>query len=261
MRFSAGLTCLSALLLAACASAPGIDRPVAVDPAYAAREAAAAKPADRCGPKFISDQLPAALVSIMGPVLDGPFYPVCARHDACYGLQEQTQAWCDDRMREEMMDICAAGRTKDSFGGRLCRIRAELFFDMVDNAFGAYAYEGEAGGQITALEIMDAPRGQFELCATVRNDTSVLQEYILDLRAASGHRVDRAPGIKERSVRAGETAVMCAGTTGSSYWSLKRLTGPVEVRLVADRPDSIAIAGDLVIVDTRLVELEAFAVD
>jgi hypothetical protein len=104
---------------------------------------------------------------------------------------------------------------------------------------------------------MDAPRGQFELCATVHNDTQVLQEYILDLRASDGNRIDRDPDVKERSVRAGDAATLCAGTTGSSYWSLKRLTGPVEVRLVADRPDSIAFTNDLVIVDRRTVQLEA----
>lgn len=244
-------------MVAACASAPGTDRPVPLDPAYAARETAAISSGDRCGPKFISDRLPPSIVSIMGPVLDGPFYPVCARHDACYGLQEHTQSWCDLRMRTEMMDICAAGRTESAFGERLCRMRAQLYFNMVDNAFGAYAYEGEAGGRITSLDIKDAPRGQFELCVTVHNDTSVVQEYILDLRASDGNRIDRDPDVKERSVRAGEAEILCAGTTGSSYWSLKRLTGPVDVRLLADRPDSIAFTGDLVIVDERQVELDA----
>lgn len=255
MRLSALPAWISALAVCACASAPGIDRPVPVDPAYAVREAAAAGPGDRCGPKFISDRLPASMVALMGPLLDGPFHPVCARHDACYGLREHSQAWCDDRMREEMMDICAAGRAEGDFARRLCEMRAEAYAGMVNNSFGAYAYEGKAGGRIMAVEIMDAPPGQFELCARVANDTMVLQEYILDLRASSGHRIDRAPDIKELSVRAGDTAMMCAGTTESNYWSLKRLTGPVEVRLLADRPDSIAIAGDLVVVDTRPVPL------
>lgn len=242
-------------VVCACASARGIDRPMTLDPAYAAREAGARKPADRCGPEFISDNLPVSVVSLMGPLLDGPFRPVCARHDACYELREQSQAWCDARMRAEMMDICNAGRSDGSVGGALCRFRADIYAGMVDSAFGALAYEGDAGGEITALVFAEAPAGELNLCATVRNPTMLLQQYVVELRSLDGKRVDRNPRFRERSVRAGESGTFCVGTLRSAYWNTQRLTGPLEVRLLADRPDTLSMKTDRVIVGRQPVDL------
>lgn len=248
-------------ILAACASAPGIDRPVPLEPAYAAREIGAGKPADRCGPEFISDNLPKSVVSAMGPILDGPFRPVCARHDACYELREQTQAWCDARMLEEMTGICNAGRSEGSLGAALCRFRAGLYFDMVDNSLGAYSYHGEAGGRIAAVDIAEAARGNIRVCVTAENTTPLLQEYAIDLRAANGKRIDREPGFVERDVRAGGSVLICVGTEGSPFWNLSRLHGPLEVRLLADNPDSMAMNEALVIIDQQTLDLSAFEKD
>lgn len=244
---------ISILAVAACASAPGIDRPQPLDPGYALREAAARKPADRCGPEFISDNLPQAVVGFMEPVLDGPFREVCKRHDACYELREQTQAWCDQRMRTEMMDICAAGRDGRSFAGRLCRMRAGLYHRMVDNAFGAYAYEGKAGGHIRQVEFLDAPQGQTQICVEVENTSHLLQQYAVELWQAGGRRVDRAPEFRTRSVRAGTSSEFCVGTVSSTYWNLKRIGGDAEIRLLVDRPDSLALTGDLERLETRAI--------
>ena len=110
MTPSARLVLACLLLLTACASAPGLDRPMLVDAAYGAREAGSQEADDRCGPEFIERMLPGVFVSLIEPGLNGPFGPVCVRHDACYRLQEQSQAWCDARMRTEMTGICNAGR-------------------------------------------------------------------------------------------------------------------------------------------------------
>jgi len=249
MKRRARLAWVCAWTATACATAPGIDRPVPLDPGYAAREIAAGKPADRCGPEFISDNLPKSIVSLMGPALDGPFRPVCARHDACYELREQTQTWCDERMRTEMLDICKAGRADGSFGAALCRLRASLYYGMVDNSFGAYSYHGEPGGRIAGLEQASAPRGEMEVCVTAENTTQVLQEYAVELRRADGQRIDRQPAMKTRIVRAGQSDRFCVGTAGSAYWNRARLTGPLEIRLIADDPDSLALTNDSVIVD------------
>jgi hypothetical protein len=241
--------------IAACASAPGIDRPVPLDAGYAARELGASKPSDRCGPEFISDHLPKSIVSLMGPVLDGSFRPVCARHDACYELREQTQAWCDDRMHTEMLDICNANRSETSAGAALCRMRARLYFNMVDNTYGAYSYHGSAGGEIAGVDVMDAPKGELEVCVTARNTTPLLQEYIVELRSGDGRRIARAPVAGERSVRAGETGTLCLGTTASAYWNLRRIASPVTIRLLADDPDSLAMANDIVVVTEQPLDL------
>lgn len=242
-------------IVQACASAPGIDRPVPLETGYAAREASAREPHDRCGPEFIQENLPGPVVSTLGPFFDGPFRPVCERHDACYRLREQTQAWCDDRMRAEMMDICAAGRPRHSAGGALCRMRANLYFASVDNTFGGYAYEGEAGGRIAALDISDGPRNRAKVCVTAENDTPLMQEYIIDLRDGRGRRIARKPRFHEQNVRAGASAVICA------HVGERRLRGPVEVSLVADRPDSFATRNDMITVDTRRIDAARQAPD
>jgi len=257
MKLPAGWFILCAAMATACASAPGIDRPVPLDPGYAAREAAAGKPADRCGPEFISDRLPGPVVSLMGPPLDGPFRPVCARHDACYELREQTQAWCDARMRTEMIGICDAGRTQASAAAALCRLRAGVYAGLVDNSFGAYSYHGEPGGRIAAVEFAEASPGNVEICVTAGNQTPLLQEYVVELRAASGKRIDSEPGFGERNVRAGGSAFICVGTGGSPFWNLSRIKGPVEIVLLADDPDSLALRHDRIAVDRRTLDRAA----
>ena len=251
----------AAFALNACASAPGIDRPMPLDPAYAAREAAASKPADRCGPEFISDNLPASVVAFMGPALDGPFRPVCERHDACYELRERSQTWCDTRMRREMLDICAAGRTGGSFGGALCRMRAGIYYGMVDNTFGAYSYHGAPGGRIVRAGPVTAPKGEIEICATAENATQVLQAYAVELRRADGKRIDRAPDVRERKVRAGASEEFCVGTVGSAYWTARRLTGPLELRLLAKDPDSLGLLNERVLIDRLEIALPAPGAD
>lgn len=256
-----GLASAAVCALAACASATGIDRPMALDPGYAAREASERKPADRCGPEFISDHLPTPVVSLMGPLLDGSFRPVCARHDACYELREQTQAWCDARMRTEMLDICNAGRSDGSIGGALCRLRASMYFGLVDNAYGAYSYHGGPGGRIVALDLADAPAGKLKICATVENSTPLLQTYAVELRTADRKRIARAPEVKSRSVRAGQSTILCAGPVDSAHGRPKQISTEVEVRLVAGDPDSLAMIKEMIIVDRRTIPLAQVASD
>jgi hypothetical protein len=244
-------------LLSGCAATPGIDRPMPLSEDYLSREDSAREAWDRCGPEFIQLNMPAPVVSLLGPLMDGPFGPVCQRHDACYRLQEHSQTWCDERMRTEMIDICNDGRPADSAAAALCRFRADLYHGMVDNRFGAYAYEGVAGGRIASVEVTQPAAGELSVCVTAENNSKLLQEYVVELRTKDGKRIDRSPRFKETAVRAGTAATFCAGTTTSTYWSLRRLTGPLEVTLLADPPDSISLSDKLVLLETRSVALPA----
>lgn len=247
--------------LAACASTAGVDRPAKVDAAYAARESESAHDGDRCGPEFIEKALPAALVSWMEPALNGPFGPACRRHDACYRLSEKSQAWCDTRMLEEMVSICNAGRSESSPGAILCRSRARMYHAMVDSHFGAYAYQGTADGQILTVEFADAPAREVSICVGIVNTTQILQQYALELRTGSDQRIARVPRQHGASVRAGEQTNICIGTTSSTYWNANRTGTPVELRLMANRPDSLALAGDMVEIESRWIDLPASAED
>lgn len=243
------------LVLGACASAPGIDRPMEVDAAYTAREDARRVPKDRCGPEFVERMLPEFVLSSLEPLLDGPFRPVCQRHDACYRLGEQSQAWCDTRMRTEMIGICNAGRAEGSLGAGLCRLRAGRYHAMVDSRFGAYAYGGEAGGDFTGLRIAPSHARQLDACVTVRNTTRLMQSYAIEMRNGDGRRIRREPHQHTRKLRAGEAAEMCTGTSASKYWNRNRLTGPLEMRLMVARPDKLWPRGPM-----QQLQSETFAV-
>lgn len=249
------------MMISACASAPGIDRPMPVDAAYGAREETSREADDRCGPEFIERMLPGVFLSLVEPGLNGPFGPVCVRHDACYRLQEQSQAWCDTRMRTEMTDICNAGRGEGSAGAALCRWRAAGYHGLVDSPFGAYAYQGEAGGKIIDVKQMNAPKGKLEICITAQNDTHILQQYAVELVSAGGKRIARTPVAAWRKARAGERVELCAGTSGSAYWTLARAGNTVQVRLMADRPDVMTLGRDAVEVDRREIALSAPGAD
>ncbi len=243
------------LMLSGCSATPGIDRPMPLSEDYLSREDSAREAWDQCGPEFIQLNMPAPVVSLLGPLMDGPFGPVCERHDACYRLQEHSQTWCDERMRTEMMDICNDGRPADSAAAALCRFRADLYHGMVDNRFGAYAYEGVAGGRIASVDVNRPAGGELEICVTAENNTKLMQGYVVELRTSDGKRFGRAPRFRETAVRAGAETKLCAGTATSTYWSLRRLTGPVEVSLLADPPESLSMSDKLVLLEERSVAL------
>ena len=127
---------LAIFMLAACGHGSSVDAPLAVAADYEARERAQMVDTDRCGPAFIQEKLPASVQRVVGPIADGPFKPVCARHDACYRLGEKTQSWCDDRMRDEMVAICNTGEAGLTYGipvigPSLCRFHAGLYYCLL----------------------------------------------------------------------------------------------------------------------------------
>ncbi|HAY06082.1 MAG TPA: hypothetical protein PKV67_03715 [Hyphomonas sp.] len=243
------------LALCACATAPGIDRPVPLDAAYAEREESKHGPDDRCGPEFLEKALPEFVLSSLEPLLDGPFGPVCQRHDACYRLGEQSQAWCDERMLREMTAICNAGRDEESAGAMLCRKRAGAYHSMVDSTFGAYAYGGAAGGEFSQRRFARSSPKEVDVCVTVSNTTQLMQSYVLELRTGAGRRISREPSQHAQKFRAGETAEMCTGTSDSQYWTRKKLTGPLELRLMARRPDKLTPGSSLTQVQSETFDL------
>lgn len=247
--------CLAALT--ACASAPGIDRPVPLDAAYAEREEEKLLPEDRCGPEFLERVLPEFVLSSLEPLLDGPFGPVCQRHDACYRLGEQSQAWCDERMLTEMNAICNAGREEESAGAKLCRKRAGTYHSMVDSTFGAYAYGGVAGGGFSDLRFAPTSPKELDVCVTVSNTTQLMQSYALELHNGTGLRISRQPRQHARKLRAGEAADMCTGTSASKYWTRKKLTGPLELRLMARHPDKLAPGSGMTQLQSATFDLPA----
>jgi len=255
MNLSPAWLLSSLLMLAACAAAPGTDRPMALSEDYLSREDKAREPWDRCGPEFIQLNLPAPMIALLGPLIDGPFGPVCQRHDACYRLQEHSQTWCDERMRTEMMDICKAGRPAGSPPGALCRLRANIYHAMVDNHFGAYAYEGVAAGRIASVEVIQPSSHKLSVCVIAQNNSKLLQRFVVELRTTDGNRIDRSPRFKEAAVRSGADITLCARIPASTYRSVRRLTGPIEVRLLANPPDSISPVDKLVVLDSQSTAL------
>lgn len=227
-----------------CASAPGIDRPMLIDEGYATREVRSQEDDDRCGPEFIEKALPKGLVNLLEPALNGPFGPVCVRHDACYRLGEYSQAWCDSRMLTEMTDICNEGRSAASANAALCRARAGLYHSMVDSRFGAYAYQGYAAGRIASLDISEGPAGVTAICAGVENSSHILQRYTVELQSADGQRLGQSPSGRTLALRAGEAAEVCLDAPLPQ-------TG-VELRLVAKRPDTLSNAPPLILETRRL---------
>lgn len=245
------------LALCACATAPDIDRPEPLDAAYVAREESKHEPDDRCGPEFLEKALPEFVLSSLEPLLNGPFGPVCQRHDACYRLGEQSQAWCDDRMRKEMIAICNAGRDHGSAGAMLCRKRARAYHAMVDSTFGAYAFGGTAGGEFSERRFAPTSPNELDVCVTVSNTSQLMQSYILELRTGTGRRISREPRLHAQKFRAGETAEMCTGTSGSAYWTLKKLTSPLELRLMARHPDKLMPGSAMTQVQSEIFDLPA----
>lgn len=240
----------------------GVDAPMDVGADYAAREAQMMEAGDRCGPSFIQDKLPATAQRVIGPIADGPFRPVCARHDACYRLGEKTQAWCDDRMRSEMLGICEQGGSTPTYsvpviGASLCRFHAGMYYGAINNTYGGYAYGTEVGGEITDIRVRvidDAlSDDEFEVCVDVLNPTLGMQEYDVELHDANGKLIDREPDLHEENVRAGETEAFCVGTNFSPLWGLSDLGETVYISVRADIPDSFAFSDDMVIVDTKAV--------
>lgn len=202
------------LALNSCASLPLAGRTGETDAAYDARERATMEASDRCGPQFIQSKLPEGFVGTAGKIVDGPFRPVCARHDACYRLGEKSQGWCDARMKNEMQDVCesaeeAATYSVPAIGHSLCRFHASVFYAAINNSYGAYAYGGLPGGEIvnvSARQIEDAVSDdEFEVCAAVKNTTALIQEYDVELHDAAGKRIDREPDLTETNVGVGET--------------------------------------------------------
>lgn len=60
------------LILAAGAATPGTDRLMVLSEDYHSREGKAGGTWDRCGPKFIQLNLPAPMISLLGPLMGAP---------------------------------------------------------------------------------------------------------------------------------------------------------------------------------------------
>jgi hypothetical protein len=239
-----------------------VDRVIPPSVDYEARERAAMQEGDRCGPEFIQTKLPAGLVSVVGPVTDGPFRPVCARHDACYRLQEKSQAWCDDRMSGEMEDVCEGGDLPAVYGApvvgkSLCMFHAGVYYAAINNTYASHAYQGVPGGIMTSMAINSIDDrlsdDELNICVDVQNVTNSMQEYDLEMRDARGYLIDREPDTFEQNIRAGETERMCVGTNMTPVWSKSDLTDTVHLSLRADTPQGFAFVDDMVVVDTRAV--------
>lgn len=242
-----------------------VDVPKDVGADYAAREAAFMDEADSCGPQFVQDKLPARLKSAIEPLADGPFRPVCARHDACYRMGEMSQAWCDDRMLEEMLAICDTGRAGlgysiPEFGPSLCRFHGGMYFRLINSTYGGVAFGGAPGGEFSGLRVrLIEDRGsddEVEICADVHNPTMLMQEYDVELHDAKGRLIDREPDLHEENVRAGETEILCVSTNWNPHWSRADLGAGLFVSLRADTPESFAFWNDMVVVDQERVEVE-----
>lgn len=256
---------ITAIVVAACAliSNP-VDVPADVGDDYLLREAEFMESADSCGPEFVQEKLPGTLKSMIEPLADGPFRPVCARHDACYRLGEKSQAWCDDRMRDEMFAICDTGQAGVVYrvpgvGPSLCRFHGGMYYRLINSTFGGVAYGGAPGGEIAAIQtrrIEDSIGGdEVEICADIFNPTLLMQEYDVELHTASGRMIDREPDLHEENIRAGETETLCVSTNWNARWDANNIGDEVFLSLRADTPESFAFWNDMVIVDSKKLSL------
>jgi hypothetical protein len=230
---------------------------------YVEREAAFMKDDDRCGPEFLQTKLPKAFVKVIGPIGDGPFGPVCKRHDACYRLKEHSQAWCDDRMRDEMVAICDTGKATPTYsvpiiGTPLCKFHAGLYYAGINSTFAGPAYKGLPGGEIVDVRVRRIndwfSDDELEVCADVKNTTLVTQEYDIELHTAAGKMVDREPDVYEKNVRSDEVEEFCVGTN-NTRWGISDLSDMVYISIRADTPETFAITNDMVIVDTKEIDI------
>lgn len=236
-----------------------------ITPEYEARERAQMVDTDRCGPAFIQEKLPSSAVMAIGPLIDGPFRPVCARHDACYRLGEKTRSFCDDRMRSEMMDICESGDAGGNYripviGPSLCQFRAALYCSAINSTFGSVAYgDGLPAGEITdvRVELIDDTftDDEITICVDVLNPSKLMQEYDVELHNARGRLIDREPDLYEKNVRPGEEEEFCVGTNYTPKWSISDLSDEVYISIRSDIPTTFAVTNDMVIVDTRAVKI------
>lgn len=236
-----------------------VDAPIDLPDDYIEREAALMKDDDRCGPEFLQTKLPKSFVKLVGPITDGPFRPVCKRHDACYRLKEHSQAWCDDRMRDEMIGICDTGKATPTYGvpviGKpLCRFHAGLYYTAINSTLASPAYKGLPGGEIIDVRVRRIndwfSDDELEVCVDVINNTLVNQEYDVELHMMDGTLVDREPDTYEKNVRSDEVEEFCVGTNYTP-WGINDLSDSVYVSIRADTPETFAITNDMVIVDTR----------
>lgn len=241
------------------------DVPKDVGADYLAREATMMDAADSCGPAFVQDKLPARLRKAIEPMADGPFRPVCARHDACYRLGEKSQSWCDDRMRDEMVAICESGKAGFAYrvpgiGTSLCKFHGGTYYRLINSTYGGVAYGGAPGGEIAAIKtrVIDDVIGgdELEVCVDILNSTTLMQEYDVDLHDDRGRLIDREPDFFEENIRPGETETICVSTNWDSGWNLADVGDAVFISLRADTPESFAFWGDMVIVDSRVVAVE-----
>lgn len=266
LRTAASLMAI-AFIVAACALlSQQVDAPADVGEDYLLREAEFMESADSCGPEFVQDKLPGTLRSMIEPLADGPFRPVCARHDACYRLGEKSQAWCDDRMRDEMFAICDTGRAGVAYrvpgiGPSLCKFHGGMYYRLINSTYGGVAYGGAPGGEIAAIRtrrIADAiGADEVEICADILNPTQLIQEYDLELHAGTGQMIDREPDLHEENIRAGETETLCVSTNWNARWDADNAGEEVFLSLRADTPESFAFWNDMVIVDSQPVRLTA----
>ncbi len=242
-----------------------VDAPADLDADYLVREAAYMEDADSCGPEFVQDKMPGALKSVIEPLADGPFRPVCARHDACYRLGEKSQAWCDDRMRDEMFAICDTGQAGVAYrvpgiGPSLCKFHGGMYYRLINSTFGGVAYGGAPGGEISAIRtrrIADTiGEDELEICADILNPTMLMQEYDLELHSEKGQMIDREPDLHEENIPAGETETLCVSTNWNARWDADNIGDEVFLSLRADTPESFAFWNDMVIVDSKQIDLD-----
>ena len=240
-------------------------QPVQIPADYQLREQANMEPQDSCGPEFVQESLPGFVRAVIDPLADGPFAPACRRHDGCYRLREKSQAWCDDRFRDEMFAICDSGTGGLAYsipgvGPSLCRFHGSLYYNMVNSTDGASAYEGAPGGAIANLRhriIRHRYReDEAEVCVDIHNGTQMMQGYDVLLHDEAGRVIDREPDLGQEKLRAGEDGTVCVSTEWNRQYGLKDFADGIHVSLRADDPERYAWWGDMVVVDMRQVVLD-----
>ena len=197
---------------------------------------------DECGPSYVTKHI--------GGRLNGPFQAVCRRHDACYRERQGTQRTCDETMSREMAAIC---NREPFYRKGLCQFRAAFYEEAITSTYGGSAYKGFPEGEIVSVSrkvIKDTfSDDEVDYCVTIRNPSSITQEYDLQLFTSTGRLVDIEPDTHEFNVLSGRTKRACVGTNLLVNWSISDLTSEVIIVLSADTPIGISFWNDMVSVD------------
>lgn len=234
----------------------------AQNPNYEELERQAIRKTDHCGtPDLINWISNENLKSRAKTLLNYEFELACLRHDACYRIKEKTQAWCDDRFREEIRAIC-----EQKEGEKVVCLSVATTYHKIVVEFGRQAYlENEDGTVIPEAGMAGVGAGrlinlkprrirdifsddEFEVCGEIHNTSRITQEYEVRMLSHRGQLVDKEPDTYEMNIKSGGKAKFCLTTDWDPRFSIRDLGPYVTIQLFVDQAANYDRSGDMILI-------------